>query len=260
MTDVSQLITEHLDIWTSAIEKKSGAGRGNGGAISLYGIKKLRDLILELAVQGKLVPQDPADGDISALLMDLEKARQDLLKQKKVKEAEALPEITADEKPYQIPGSWAFIRLGDLTNYGVTDKVEANEVDDDTWVLELEDVEKESSRLLQRVTFLDRRFKSSKNQFSKGDVVYGKLRPYLDKVIVADGDGVCTTEMMPVRAHCGVSPEYLRIVLKSPSFIKYADDSTHGMNLPRLGTEKARMAVVPLPPDFRTAPHSGQGG
>ncbi len=78
--------------------------------------------------------------------------------------------------------------------------------------------------------------------------MYGKLRPYLDKVIVADGDGVCTTEMMPVRAHCGVPPEYLRLVLKSPSFIKYADDSTHGMNLPRLGTEKARMAVVPLPP------------
>lgn len=247
MTDVSQLITDHLDIWTSAIEKKSGVGRGSGGGISLYGIKKLRDLVLELAVQGKLVPQDPADGDISALLMDLEKERQDLLKQKKLKKQMALPDITEDEKPYQIPGSWAFIRLGDLTNYGATDKAEADEVDDDTWVLELEDVEKESSRLLQRVTFLDRRFKSSKNRFSKGDVVYGKLRPYLDKVIVADCDGVCTTEMMPVRAHCCVSPEYLRLVLKSPSFIKYADDSTHGMNLPRLGTEKARMAVVPLP-------------
>ena len=62
MTDVNQLITKHLDIWTAATEKKSSAGRWNSGAISLYGIKKLRELILELAIRGKLSEQNTAEG------------------------------------------------------------------------------------------------------------------------------------------------------------------------------------------------------
>lgn len=67
MTDVHQLITEHLEIWTSATEKKSGAGRGNGGTVSLYGIQKLRELILELAVRGKLVSQVSSEGTATSV-------------------------------------------------------------------------------------------------------------------------------------------------------------------------------------------------
>lgn len=62
MSDPAQLLVDHLDIWTGAIERKSGSGRGNGSRISLYGIDKLRSLILDLAVRGRLVPQDPSDG------------------------------------------------------------------------------------------------------------------------------------------------------------------------------------------------------
>lgn len=248
MTDVNQLVTENLGIWTSAIEKKSSAGRGNGGGISLYGINKLRELILELAVRGKLVPQDVIEGNGEELKQAVLKERAGAIRAKRARKQKSLPEISADGVLFEIPPSWTLIRLGDLTNYGVTDKAEAEDVTDDTWVLELEDVEKVSSKLLQRVTFDERRFKSTKNRFLKGDVIYGKLRPYLDKVLVADQDGVCTTEMIPMRSYADVSPLYLWLFLKSPEFIRYADDSTHGMNLPRLGTEKARMAVVPLPP------------
>ena len=59
MKTIQTLIADHLDIWTAAeTEKKSGRGRSSGNAASVYGIKKLRELILELAVRGKLVPQD----------------------------------------------------------------------------------------------------------------------------------------------------------------------------------------------------------
>ena len=68
-------------------------------------------------------------------------------------------------------------------------------------------------------------------------------------MLVADEAGVCTTEMIPLRGYYGLLPEFLRLAMKSPSFINYANDSTHGMNLPRMGTVKARLALIPLLPE-----------
>jgi len=243
------IITKNIDVWTSALMNKSTAGRGTNGKQTAYGIKKLRELILELAVRGLLVPQDPNDEPASVLLEKIAEEKAWLVKEGKIKKQTPLSEISEDEKPFDLPNSWEWVRLGEVTNYGISDKVEPNNIDDKTWVLELEDVEKETSKLLQKVRYTDRRFMSSKNRFSKNDVIYGKLRPYLDKVIVADEDGVYTTEMIPVRGYENITPQYLRLVMKSPYFIKYADESTHGMNLPRMGTDKARLALFPLTPE-----------
>ena len=115
MTHIQQLITDHLDLWTSAeTEKKSGRGRSSGNGDTVYGIKKLRELILELAVRGKLVPQDPNDEPASELLkrVQVEKAR--LVKEGKIKKEKALPEIILDELPQNLPDGWTFVRLGDI--------------------------------------------------------------------------------------------------------------------------------------------------
>ena len=151
--------------------------------------------------------------------------------------------------PFEIPVSWEWTRLGKISSYGATEKAEPGEVSEETWVLELEDIEKVSSRLLNRARYRTRPFKSIKNRFYKGDILYGKLRPYLDKVIIADEDGVCSSEIMPIRGIVGLVPLFIRLVLKSPYFVQYANSSTHGMNLPRLGTDKARQALFPLPPE-----------
>jgi len=68
MSDTHLLITENIDVWTTAIKKRSATGRGSNKKIELAGIKKLRELILELAVRGQLVPQDPNDEPASVLL------------------------------------------------------------------------------------------------------------------------------------------------------------------------------------------------
>lgn len=82
---VEKLITQHIDTWTSALQTRSTAGRGSNGKIDLYGIKKLRELILELAVRGKLVPQDPNDEPASELLKRIAAEKADLVKQGKIK-------------------------------------------------------------------------------------------------------------------------------------------------------------------------------
>ncbi|CNI88870.1 Type I restriction enzyme EcoKI specificity protein [Yersinia frederiksenii] len=114
---VEQLITQHIDTWTSALRTRSTAGRGTTGKIDLYGIKKLRELILELAVRGKLVPQDPNDEPASELLKRIAAEKAELVKQGKIKKQKLLPEISEDEKPFELPSGWEWARLQDITSY-----------------------------------------------------------------------------------------------------------------------------------------------
>jgi len=83
---------DHLDIWTSAWQKKAGTGRGKNGKLAPYGIQKLRELILELAVRGRLVPQDPNDESASVLLQRIAKEKARLVKEGKIKKPKKLPE------------------------------------------------------------------------------------------------------------------------------------------------------------------------
>jgi type I restriction enzyme S subunit len=115
---VEQLITEHLDIWTAAdTEKKSGRGRTSGNAGSVYGIKKLRELILELAVRGKLVPQDASDEPASELLKKIAAEKAKLIAEGKVKKSKPLEPISEEEKLFSLPHGWQWVRLGDVCSY-----------------------------------------------------------------------------------------------------------------------------------------------
>jgi len=146
------------------------------------------------------------------------------------------------------PVSWAFTNLGNVTEYGLTQKAEPNEINDSDWVLELEDIEKNTSKLLTRAYFFDRQSKSTKNRFEIGDVLYGKLRPYLNKVIIADSSGYCTTEIIPLKASSYLDNRYLFYWLKHPLFLDYVEAESHGLNMPRLGTKTGRAAPFVLAP------------
>ena len=87
---MKELITANLDIWSSAVTAKtSGAGRSSGNKGS-YGINKLRELILEQAVRGKLVPQDPSDEPASELLKRIQKKREQLIATGVIKKDKAI--------------------------------------------------------------------------------------------------------------------------------------------------------------------------
>jgi len=111
------VITDNIDLWTSALLSKSTAGRGSNGKLEAYGIKKLRGLILELAVRGKLVPQEPNDRPASEILNEIAAEKKQLVKEGKIQVPKPLPEISVEEMNYSLPKGWEWVRFGTIAQH-----------------------------------------------------------------------------------------------------------------------------------------------
>ena len=228
--------------------------------------QQLKNSILQMAVQGKLVPQDPNDEPASVLLERIRAEKERLIKEKKIKR-EKNPSVIfkgadntpyekigdevrslADEVPFDIPDSWEWVRLGNISSYAETkQKVNATSADPSIWGLDLEDIEK-GGRLLEHKTVGERRAVGDKTVFAKGDILYSKLRPYLLKILVAPDDGICTPEIVPFRVYGGIDPNYIVNYLKSPYVDNLINSITYGVKMPRVGTETMTSLLVPIPP------------
>ena len=226
----------------------------------------LEKSILQEAIQGKLVPQDPNNEPASELLKRIAAERKALVKAGKLKRDKTESVIIRgsdrlayetrsgetvciqDEIPFEIPDSWEWVRLGDMSNYGQCTSVDTADIAPDTWSLDLEEIEKGTGRLIERKTAAEKKSKSSKHVFTKGTLLYSKLRTYLNKVLVADMDGVCTSEIVPIELNGGVNAEYVRLVLMSPYFLEYTASKGYGIKMPRVGTDDMKQSLIPLPP------------
>jgi type I restriction enzyme, S subunit len=114
---MSGTITSNFEIWTSALLNKWSAGRDGNGKQETYGIKKLRELILELAMRGKMVPQDSNDEPASALLEHIAREKVRLRKAGNLKEEKPLPGIGETEKPFGLPHGWEWVRFGSIAQH-----------------------------------------------------------------------------------------------------------------------------------------------
>ena len=138
--------------------------------------------------------------------------------------------------------------LGEISNYGECNNVSVDSITDDDWVLELEDLEKDTAKIIQALSRSKRSIKGVRHRFNKGDILYSKLRTYLNKVLVAPQSGYCTTEIMPFNSYCNVSSYYLNHVLRSAYFLDYTQQCGYGVKMPRLSTTDACNGMIPLPP------------
>ena len=233
---------------------------------------RLRKSVLQMAVQGKLVAQDPLDEPASKLLKRIREERHQLITEKKLKVPkggesiiyrasdggyyekrvgakgrESEPVCIDDEIPFEIPDSWEWCRLGSLCNYGQCTNAEYSGIDDGTWVLELEDIEKDTGRYIKK-SRKNGGIGSIKHTFVAGNILYSKLRPYLNKVVIADEDGAATSEILPLDFLGLVDLEYAQLTLMTPMFLDYADKCSYGVKMPRLGTADGCNALIPVPP------------
>ena len=201
-------------------------------------IKQAKFKILELAIHGKLVSQDPNDEPASELLKRINP------------KAEIITDNGHYQKvvPFKLPNGWSWTTLGSITNYGSCTTSDVLQIPDSAWVLELEDIEKDSAKILSIHTKKDREIKGVRRSFKKGEILYSKLRTYLNKVLVASQDGFCTTEIIPISVSSVIDNIFLCHVLRSQYFLDYTSVCGYGVKMPRLSTKDAQNGLVPLPP------------
>ena len=196
----------------------------------------LKSKILDLAISGKLVRQDKSDEPAIELLKRINPQYQ------------PTDNRHYENMPFDLPETWLWVTLSDISNYGECNNVPVSRIPEDSWILELEDIEKDSGCLIQRRKKSDRNINGVRHSFQKGDVLYSKLRTYLNKVLVADQDGYCTTEIIPITCVQGIVPEYLCHVLRSKYYVDYTSSLGYGVKMPRLGTADALRLMIPVPP------------
>ena len=222
--------------------------------------------ILNLAISGQLVPQDPADEPASVLLERIRAEKEELIKQGKLKRDKKesvifrgednsyylrtgdLVESLEDWAFEELPDSWGLCCLGELCDYGNCLNVDTASISDSAWILDLEDIEKDSGVVLRKVRKSERNAASTKHFFHRGQVLYSKLRPYLNKVVLSDEDGYCTSEILPLEFERNVLPQYARYYLMSPLFLEYANKCSYGVKMPRLGTIDGKKSIISIPP------------
>ena len=230
--------------------------------------KQLKNSILQWAIQGKLVPQDPNDEPASVLLDKIRQEKERLIKEKKIKRDKnasiiyrgednsyyekllATGEVKCidEEVPFEIPQGWEWCRLGEISTYAQTKrKINASNADSQLWGLDLEDIEK-GGRLLNIKTVGERKAIGDKTIFNRGDILYSKLRPYLLKILVAPEGGICTPEIIPFTCYGNICKDYIVSFLKSPYVDDYINSVTFGVKMPRVSTETMTSLLVPLPP------------
>ncbi|QTL34398.1 restriction endonuclease subunit S [Pseudoalteromonas viridis] len=221
---VESVITENLDIWTSTIKTKSASGRGSSNKLELYGIKKLRELILELAVRGKLVPQDLNDEPASKLLEKISIERAKLVKTKAIKKQKQLPEVNEDELSFSIPSNWSWTRLGNITEIGPR-----NDVDDEQKVafIPMPLISTSFDGKHDQETRIWSEVKKGYTHFADGDIAIAKITPCFENSKAAyfsnlqGGVGSGTTELHVARPIPDtLDPLFILLYLKAPMFLE----------------------------------------
>ena len=144
----------------------------------------------------------------------------------------------------KVPQSWTMFRLkGVVAN--VTDLT--RELDDDNIYLALEHVESWTGKFSIMNNSID--FDSQAKRFQSRDVLFGKLRPYLAKVVCPGRDGICAGEFLVLRPrHAGLLSKYLEQLLRSKPVISAIDASTFGAKMPRADWQFIGNMRIPLPP------------
>lgn len=214
--------------------------------------QKLKNSLLQAAIQGKLTERLPEDGDARELLVEVAAGRERLVKEGKMKRQKPLPEITEDEIPFEIPENWCWVRLGEVAVLNPR-----NRIDDDKEVsfIPMALIHDGYGNKHSCERKLWGQVKSGYTHFAEGDIVVAKITPCFQNRKSAimrglvNGYGAGTTELHVIRPLIGrLSNEYLLYLFKTECFIHngcLVMTGTAGQQ--RVGRDYFENLLIPLP-------------
>ncbi|MBO8179736.1 MAG: restriction endonuclease subunit S [Archaeoglobus sp.] len=149
--------------------------------------------------------------------------------------------------PYELPEGWKWTKLKDIVTED-RDQISPQDFpDQEFWLVTMDCVEPNTGKLLQRVVVRGKEIKSVKFRFNSKHILYGKLRPYLNKVYAPDGEGICTTEFIPLLPDHGIYRDFLAIYLRTQYVVNYAMKNLTGARQPRVDLNAFFKLPVPIP-------------
>ena len=212
---------------------------------------QLRASLLQAAIQGRLVPQDPADGNAADLLPAIRAERARLVKEKKPRKPKPLPPIDPDEIPFQIPASWQWVRLGEIViDHGQTVPMEP------FFYIDIGSIDNVHQQLSQeeKIVAPEKAPSRARRIVERGDILYSTVRPYLHNACVVDKEfthpPIASTGLAVMSCLRGVNNRFLFAYLMSSSFDAYANNSgnSKGVAYPAINDSALYQAPIPLPP------------
>lgn len=213
--------------------------------------QELKNSILQLAIQGKLVEQRPEEGTAEELFVRIQQEKQRLIAEKKIKKEKPLPEITEDEKPFDIPESWKWVRLrnivynrGQLTPQRTFSYIDIGSIDNQRQLLNTD----------ENVIEADKAPSRARKIVEQGDILYSTVRPYLHNMCIVDKQfsyqPIASTGFAVLTCYQNIYNKYLFYYLMTPTFDSYANsnENSKGVAYPAINDDRLYRAVIALPP------------
>ena len=227
---VEQLLFEHYD----------------GVIDSPEAVLKLRKFILDLAVRGRLVEQDPDDEPASELLVRIAATREKLSKSGSIKKINNLTNV--ESSPYNVPTNWQWTRIREVTS----DRGQIVPETEFTYI-DVSAIDKEEGVVAEpKVMRAENAPSRARKLAKKNDVIYSCVRPYLLNVAIIDRDfdpkPIVSTAFAVLNGYNLVSPRYLWIVLRSPFMIECVESNQRGQAYPAINDSDFAKLPFPLPP------------
>ena len=209
----------------------------------------LKSKVLDLAMRGKLVKQDPNDEPASELLKKIKAEKAELIKEKKIKKTKPLPPITDDEKPFDIPDSWEWVRLGDVLKPEIYRKPNV-----DFMYIDIASVNNKINKVTNPTKIIinkDKIASRARQVLSKNDILFSVVRPYLKNIAMVPNTKdvqVGSTGFYVLKPYNLLNRHYLFYLMLSKYVIQNMTNKMRGDNSPSIRKSDLQNLLIPLPP------------